>query len=96
MMKNKIEKVVRGLKADCETEFEDSNYEDVVEDVYPYLQIIVKDANLNDNKKQNKVYKELKGFCDSAYFHLAECMWDRFDDSFITKTVNKIEKVLVD
>ena len=33
MMKSKIEKVVRELKADCETEFEDSNYEDVVTDL---------------------------------------------------------------
>ena len=96
MMKNKIEKVVRDLKADCETEFEDSNYEDVVTDLYPYLKRIVKIANLNDNKKQNRIYNGLKDFCDSAHFHIAECMWDQFDDSFIVKTVNRIEKVLVD
>ena len=96
MMKNKIEKVVRDLKADCETEFEDSNYEDVVRDLYPYLKRIGKIANLNDNKKQNKIYNGLKDFCDSAHFHIAECMWDQFDDSFIVKTVNRIEKILVD
>ena len=100
MMKAKIEKIVRKLKVDCETEFEDSisgfGNDGGLEDVYPYLQKIVKIVNLNDNKKQNKVYKELKGFCDEAYFHLNECMWDRFDDSYIVKTVNNIEKVLVD
>lgn len=100
MMKNKIEKVVRDLKTDCEVEFEDSisgfGGDGGLEDVYPYLQRIVKFANLNDSKKQNKVYKKLKGFCDEAYFHLNECMWDRFDDSYIVKTVNKIEKILVD
>ena len=101
MMKSKIEKVVRDLKTDCEVEFEDSisgfpgGYGGL-EDVYPYLQRIVKFANLNDSKKQNKIYKNLKGFCDEAYFHLNECMWDRFDDSYIVKTVNKIEKILVD
>jgi len=96
MMKNKIEKVVRDLKADCETEFQDSNYEDVVRDLYPYLKRIGKITNLNDNKKQNRIYNGLKDFCDSAHFHIAECMWDMFDDSFITKTVNRIEKILVD
>ena len=72
------------------------NWDGGLEDVYPYLQRIVKFANLNDSKKQNKIYKNLKGFCDEAYFHLNECMWDRFDDSYIVKTVNKIEKILVD
>ena len=98
-MKNKIEKVVRKLKEDAQTEFEDSisgyGGDGGLEDVYPYLQKIVKLTKLNDSKKQNKIYKELKGFCDGAYFHLNECMWDQFDDSYITKTVNKIEKIVV-
>ena len=96
MMKNEIEKVVRDLKADCFTEFEDNNYEDVVTDLYPYLKRINEIGGLNDNKKQDKIYEELKDFCDSAYFHVAECMWADFNDSYIEKTVNKIEEILVD
>jgi len=95
-MKSKIEKVVRELKADCETEFEDSNYEDVVTDLYPYLKRINEISGLNDNKKQDKIYEELKDFCGEAYFHVAECMWADFNDSYIEKTVNKIEEILVD
>ena len=96
MMKNKIEKVVRELKADCETEFEYSNYEDVVTDLYPYLKKINKISGLKDNKKENRIYNRLKDFCGEAFFHLYECMWADFNDSYIEKTVNKIEKILVD
>ena len=100
-MKSKIEKVIRDLKTDCEVEFEDSicgfpGNDGFLEDVYPYLQRIVKIGSLNDNKKEKRIYRGLKDFCEQAHFHLYECMWDRFDDSYITKTVNRIEKVLVD
>ena len=95
MMKNEIEKVVRELKKDCETEFEDSNYEDVVTDLYPYLKRINEISGLNDNNKQDKIYEELKDFCGEAFFFIAECMWADFTDSYIEKTVNKIEEILV-
>ena len=96
MMKKEIEKVVRELKEDCKTEFEDSNYEDVVTDLYPYLKKINEISGLNDNKKQDKVYEELKDFCGEAFFYIYECMWADFNDSYIEKTVNKIEEILVD
>ncbi len=101
MMKTKIEKVIRKLKVDAEQNVNDSlssgcGEGDGLEDVYPYLQSIVKIANLTDNKKQNKIYRVLKGFNDAAFFHLYECMWDQFDDTFIEKAANKIAKILVD
>jgi len=100
-MKAKIVKVLTKLKQDAELDMKESlesgcGEGDGLEDVYPYLQSIVRIANLNDNKKQNKIYKVLKGFNDEAFFHLYECMWDLFDDTFIEKAVKKIEKILVD
>lgn len=101
MMKTKIEKVIRKLKVDAEQNVNDSlssgcGEGDGLEDVYPYLKSIVKIANLTDNKKSDRIYRVLKGYSDEAFFHLFECMWDRFDDTFIEKAVNKIEKILVD
>ena len=101
MMKNQIEKVLTKLKQDAELDMKDSlesgcGEGDGLEDMYPYLQSIVKIANLTDNKKSDRIYKVLKGFNDEAFFHLYECMWDQFDDTFIEKAANKIEKILVD
>jgi hypothetical protein len=101
MMKNQIKKVLTKLKQDAELDMKDSlesgcGEGDGLEDVYPYLQSIVKIANLTDNKKSDRIYKVLKGFNDEAFFHLYECMWDQFDDTFIEKAANKIEKILVD
>ena len=42
---------------------------------------INKIGGLKDNKKQNRIYNGLKDFCDKAHFHVAECMWDQFEDS---------------
>lgn len=96
-MKNKIEKVVRKLKEEAYNEAEVCEYDGGgLDDVYPFVKKIQTISKLNDVKKTNRIYNVLRKYNDDAYFHIYECMWDQFDDSFVTKTVNKIEKILVD
>ena len=96
-MKNKIEKVIRKLKEDAKLEMDSSNCLDDsggLHDVYPYLKQIVRITGIKDIKKSDKIHKALKDYNDDAFFHLYECCWGEFDDSFINKTVKRIEKIV--